>query len=359
MRDRVKHLTRVGGPTNRQARKQRVVQPVVPRSWTPEKTFATYIEGLLRWRALVALTILVSLLGGLVYLKFAPAQFTSTALVLVDERSNAPLQLSRVLDDPTSVSANIESQVEILRSPRTMKLVIEDQKLADDPALQPDALSRAMSQLVHRLTGWMRDAPPVSLPERELVAASQALRKRVDVHRLGTTFLIEVSATMSDPTQAALVANSVVRSYVLDQQRRREDLARQHSELLQARSNELEERVRSAEEAVEQLKYSGSLSGENSAAAQVKLKDLQSLAQTYRVLHDKFLEQSAESWQQQFLSVPDATVASAATPPLEKTSPRALLVLAIAFLIGISLASLLVLVLEGSALGLQRQRRFA
>ena len=326
---------------------------------TPDRTFFAFINCVSRRRAVLVLTTLASIVVAATYLKFATAQYTSTALISIDQKSNAPLRFSTIFSDSAADSANIESQVEVMRSQRAMQLVVEDRKLVDDPALQPSAMSRAIGSISHKAFAWMHSGKPTDLKDRGLLSAAVALQQLVSVRRLGTTFLIEVSVTMPDPGQAAAVTNSVAETYIADQQRRREDLARRQSGLLQERSNELEHHVRDAEDAVEQLKFSGSLNDENSAAAQVKLKDLQSLAQTYRVLHDKFLEQAAASWQQQFLSIPDATIANPAYPPLDKSSPRSLLVAACALLIGISLGSIIILIIDRKKLGLASHQRFS
>ena len=318
----------------------------------PDRTFVAFINCVSRRRIVLVLTTLASILIAATYLKFATAQFTSSALISIDQKSNAPLRFSTTITDAATESANIETQVEIIKSQRTLQLVVGDQKLIDDPALKPAAINRVIASMSRIAGSWMRSGPPIELKSRGLASAGVALQQLVAVRRLGTTYLIEVSATMPDPAQAAAVTNSVAQMYIADQQARREELARRQSQLLQERSDELEHHVREAEEAVEQLKFSGSLNDESSASAQVKLKDLQSLAQTYRVLHDKFLEQSAASWQQQFLSIPDATIANPGYPPLEKSSPRSLLILACAILIGVSLGSMVILIIDRKALGL-------
>jgi succinoglycan biosynthesis transport protein ExoP len=68
--------------------------------------------------------------------------------------------------------------------------------------------------------------------------------------------------------------------------------------------------------------------------AQVSLRDLESNAQTYRALYDNFLQRYMESVQQQSFPVTEARVITAATRPLSKSSPKALLVLGIATVLG-------------------------
>src|SRR5690242_19696667 len=76
--------------------------------------------------------------------------------------------------------------------------------------------------------------------------------------------------------------------------------------------------------------------------AQVSLRDLESNAQTYRALYDNFLQRYMESVQQQSFPITEARVITAATRPSSKSSPKALLVLAIATVLGSAIGFLAV-----------------
>jgi polysaccharide biosynthesis transport protein len=71
--------------------------------------------------------------------------------------------------------------------------------------------------------------------------------------------------------------------------------------------------------------------------AQVTLHSLDSSSQTYRSLYDNFLQHYTESVQQQSFPVTDARLITQATRPLQKSSPKAPLVLALASLGGVML----------------------
>jgi len=68
--------------------------------------------------------------------------------------------------------------------------------------------------------------------------------------------------------------------------------------------------------------------------AQVMLHNLQSNAQTYRAIYDNFLQRYMESVQQQSFPISDSRVITQATPPLGKSSPKTMLVMALAALSG-------------------------
>jgi succinoglycan biosynthesis transport protein ExoP len=84
--------------------------------------------------------------------------------------------------------------------------------------------------------------------------------------------------------------------------------------------------------------------------AQVKLKDLDSNAQTYRTLHDMFVQRYMESLQQQSFPFTEARVITHAVKPLTKNRPNSVLVVAAASVGGLLLAfgaALLIDISEG------------
>jgi polysaccharide biosynthesis transport protein len=74
---------------------------------------------------------------------------------------------------------------------------------------------------------------------------------------------------------------------------------------------------------------------DTSNIAQVKLRDLESSADTYRTLYDSYLQKFQESIQQQSAPVSDTRVITLATPPLFKSSPKTVLFIAAGLLLGL------------------------
>jgi succinoglycan biosynthesis transport protein ExoP len=71
--------------------------------------------------------------------------------------------------------------------------------------------------------------------------------------------------------------------------------------------------------------------------AQITLHDLDSSAQTYRALYDNFLQRYMESVQQQSFPVNESRLVTQATRPLEKSSPRTILIIPLALVAGMML----------------------
>jgi succinoglycan biosynthesis transport protein ExoP len=72
--------------------------------------------------------------------------------------------------------------------------------------------------------------------------------------------------------------------------------------------------------------------------AQITLRELDSTAQSYRAMADNFLQQYMMSVQQQSFPITESRLITQATPPLKKSHPKTLLVLAIAMAGGMILA---------------------
>jgi succinoglycan biosynthesis transport protein ExoP len=85
--------------------------------------------------------------------------------------------------------------------------------------------------------------------------------------------------------------------------------------------------------------------------AQISLKDLDSKAQTFRAIHDTFLQRYMESLQQQSFPYTEARVISHATRPASKSQPNSKLVMALASASGLLLAFGVALLIDISESG--------
>ena len=79
--------------------------------------------------------------------------------------------------------------------------------------------------------------------------------------RAERTYVVDVSVTSQDPDKAARIANAVAQAYLAEQTAVRSDAARQISQSLSARLNELKDRVREAEDRVETYKARNNILG--------------------------------------------------------------------------------------------------
>ena len=288
-----------------------------------------------RWRLILAFAIM-GFIGAGMYLSFAPPQYTSTALLVVDPRVSASFSSQAGVNDASMASARVESQVEIIRSEQITQTVVEKLEL-EEALLRPGFLGRLGQQVAPALeyTGLWHPEPVFV----RSVAASAALAKHLSVRRLGSTYTIEIAATMPSAEQSAIVVNTVAEAYMELQRHLGEDNARRTAQLLQASTNQLRGQARSAEKAVEELKLSGTLNVANPAASKGMLRDLESSAIAYRNLYDRVLERAIETSQQQLVSLPGAQVVSPGRIPYRKSGPNTLLTFAAALVLSLSVGT--------------------
>jgi uncharacterized protein involved in exopolysaccharide biosynthesis len=300
------------------------------------------------WKT-ITYSVLSCLAIALVYLAVTPAQYTATALLLIDARSNViPIQQIRATD-ANAESAHVETQVEVLKSERIARAVIVSEELGKYTEF---ASGRGM--LWHKPSekpvNPEEKTPDQVQAEREVSPnAVKAFHARLTVKRNAPTHIIEISFRHSDPKLAAQIANAVASSYLTEQLRQRDEFIRNTSQWLKQRAVELLGEAHAAE--TELLKFR-STNSPSDAAGRIVLRDLETTAQTYRWFSENFQKRFLEASQGTTFNVADARVVSEAWPPNEKSHPKRLLVLAVALASGVSIGFLIAL-----ALGLRRGDR--
>jgi succinoglycan biosynthesis transport protein ExoP len=205
-----------------------------------------------RGRATILLTTIASLALAVLFVVLSPHEYTAVTQILID-----PTDLRAVGNDTTQANQmsdaalmQVESQVSVLTSDAVLRRVVASQGLTHD------------REFVHpSLLGFLlgRDDPPGGSG----LAALNELKRRVQVKRAERTFVVEVYVTSRDAAKAVRIANAIAQAYLDEQTQERADAARQVSQSLSARLQELKDRVRDAEQKVEAFKANNNLVGAN------------------------------------------------------------------------------------------------
>ncbi len=211
------------------------------------------------WRGKVTIlwTTLLALLAALLIVLFVPHQFKAVTQILID-----PTDLHAVGNDltPTSQMSDIavlqvESQVRVLTSDSVLRRVIKSEDLDHD-----SEFARPPS----RLGTWLRSLGLSGSPNvanDPTLAALITLKRNLQVKRAERTYVVDVSVTSRDAQKSGRIANAIARAYLAEQTDVRSDAARQVSQSLSARLDELQNRVREAEERVEKFKARNNIVG--------------------------------------------------------------------------------------------------
>jgi polysaccharide biosynthesis transport protein len=215
-----------------------------------------------------------SLALGAVYLFTTPASFTSHAMLLIDSSKVRMLQQQELpLGDVPIDTAQVETQVEILKSENIGLSVIKDLKLADDPEFTGPG-----GGLVGRVLGLFGSSDVQSDTEQTRRALATFLGKR-DITRVGRTYVLDIAYTSLNANRSATIANAIADAYIVDQLESKYQATKRASVWLQDRIKELRQQASDADRAVLDYKEKNKIVsvGGNSATGGARLLGEQQL----------------------------------------------------------------------------------
>jgi uncharacterized protein involved in exopolysaccharide biosynthesis len=198
--------------------------------------------------SVVALTMIV--------LYSLPTLYSTSASVMLDPRNNNVADLSSVLSQLPTDPASLQNQVQILTSRDLAEDVIARLKLYDDPefdaSLQPSVAGAAMAALNPR--NWLAPdgAGNDAIAEREKIVNAFLAGLSVDAQGLSTT--LTVRFTSRDPAKAALIANTLVDTYIEGQVEAKREVGEKTTDWLVSRTRELASQLQAQEAAVQRYK---------------------------------------------------------------------------------------------------------
>lgn len=336
--------------------------------------YSDIVQFLKRYWLTIAAGTSLSTVVAVVYLLTAHPIFTARAQILIDPFMPGVTR-ERIGETFISLdSSQIESQIAVLRSEELAAKVVRSLNLVDAPEFQPSEPS-ALSQAIHSV--WLRVRRIVSdsvakaevpltpaaetrrsnsseVDDIDLRIARAILLDNLDVRRVGMSYAIDVSFSSRNPDTAAEVANAIAESYIAEQIATQAQAARQGSDWLRERIDQIKQQMNEANLRVQEFKArrdyrivsrrdrlgdpdDGSSDQAQTARANSEvttLEALESTAQTYRKIYEKFLEAFAEAVQRQSFPVANARIITRATQPLGKSHPKTKLVLALGIVIG-------------------------
>jgi uncharacterized protein involved in exopolysaccharide biosynthesis/Mrp family chromosome partitioning ATPase len=209
-----------------------------------------------RGKATILWTTAAALLLMALFVLLVPHRFTATTEILID-----PTDLHAVGNDLNTANQmtdvavmQVESLVRVLTSDSVLRRVIKAEGLDHDTEFV------GRPSLLHGLMGSIGLGHNTSTPDSAFTALT-ALRRSLQVKRAERTYVVDVSVTSRYPEKAAHIANAIAQAYLTEQTEVRSDAARQISQSLSARLNELKDRVREAEERVEAFKARNNILG--------------------------------------------------------------------------------------------------
>jgi uncharacterized protein involved in exopolysaccharide biosynthesis len=303
-----------------------------------------------------------------------PTYFAKTQILiepkLPQQATNPAGGLAASLD-----TAQVESQIAVLRSEKIAKMVIESVRLIDEPdffilrgvslierieriarllASGPggdDATPRWLSDLLGDGGGDEAGERTLTAFERERIALT-LFDDALDIRRVGVSYAIDIGFRSRNPDLAARIANAVADGYLREQVENKAAAARQSGDWLEERMGEMRRKMNTATQLAQEFRarhdyrirsprarllngqvvYDEAVDSEDDGPT---LEELEVTADTYRKMYESFLLAYTNNLSQQSYPVADARVITAATMPLAPSAPRTKLLVAFGLTAGL------------------------
>jgi uncharacterized protein involved in exopolysaccharide biosynthesis/Mrp family chromosome partitioning ATPase len=219
------------------------------------------------WRRKVAIAMagLICACAAVMIGKSLTPKYAATAQLYVDPRELQLVdrELTPRAQDISGLAMVVESQARLIPSNNVLLQVIRDNKLDKDPEFGGGE-SRGIAASLLGLFGLeIRSASEVKLGE---MAALEALNRHVNVKKTDRTFIVDIEVWSHEPAKAAVLANAISGAYLAESKNSQATAARRATTDLSGRLKELQERLRSAENALSVYKAQNNFVGSQDSA---------------------------------------------------------------------------------------------
>ena len=188
-----------------------------------------------RGKATIFWTIVASLLIAFLLVLIVPHRYTAVTQILIDPTDLRAIgnELAPANQANDANVLQVESQVRVLTSDSVLRRVVKTEGLDKDQEFTRQGIADGADSTT---------------------AALIALKRSIAVKRAERTYVVDITVTTREAAKSASIANAIADAYLEEQTDVRSDAARQVSQSLTARLNELKDRVREAEDRVEAFK---------------------------------------------------------------------------------------------------------
>ncbi|MCJ2012615.1 tyrosine-protein kinase domain-containing protein [Methylobacterium sp. J-076] len=206
----------------------------------------------------LVLWILSCLAVSVAYTASTRPEFVASAQIVLEPRLRLPpgtdAAAAAAAAAPTLDSAQAESQLQVIRSARNLRYVFDTLNLKDDPAFAdkgPGLIGRSVGVVMSLLpVGGQATSSPEEAANRAREMAFQNFADRVQVKRLGQSYVLEVSFRGPTPEMTARLTNSIAAAYIRDQVLVHAVSEQRGTEFLQGRISLIQSEKKAADEAV-------------------------------------------------------------------------------------------------------------
>jgi capsular exopolysaccharide synthesis family protein len=174
----------------------------------PERMHLRQLFGILLQRAKLGLGV-AAIVFILVLAAFAMKTPTYSAWgsLVIDTKGMNLASVDRTQTGLSSDTSAVDTEVEIIRSRAVAERVARKLQLWNDPEFNP--------QMAPGMFGMAPAAKPTANPDKRAIeGATNAVLSRMWVRRSGLTYVVQVGFNSTSPQKAALIANTIMQSYL-------------------------------------------------------------------------------------------------------------------------------------------------
>lgn len=182
--------------------------------------------------------------------------YRATAVVILDTRSGQLLDVNAVVTGLSGDTAEINTEIEVLKGRALLGQVVDRLSLVDDPefnaALVADSWTQQLKDRLRTALPGVAPRPPRAEGwERE--ATISALQSRLTVQAVPSSFVFRITVDSGDPQKAAFLANAITQAYIDGQVTQKAAAVDAATAALSSRVGELEAALAQSEARLNEL----------------------------------------------------------------------------------------------------------
>jgi uncharacterized protein involved in exopolysaccharide biosynthesis/Mrp family chromosome partitioning ATPase len=221
----------------------------------------------LLWRRKVAIAMagLICACAAVAIGKSLTPKYAATTQLYVDPRELQLVdhELTPRAQDISGLSMVVESQARLITSNSVLLKVIQDTLLDQDPEFGGGESRSLMASLLGLFGLEPHSAGDAKLAQ---TATLDALNRHINVKKTDRTFNVDIEVWSYDAAKAAMLANAIANAYLAESRTSQASSARRATTELSSHLNELQERLRTAENALATYKAQNNFVGTQDAA---------------------------------------------------------------------------------------------
>src|ERR1035437_10548332 len=192
-------------------------EPVAPEIISGAESLQVFVSLVRRQFPVIVFVTLLAIALGVIYLITARPTFTGEAQLMIDANKVQIFQQQAILGNIPIDTAQVESQIEVLKSENVASAVVKNLHLTEDPEFVGSGGGLMGTLFGFVLSPFGSDQDQASSEFELNRRAIEAFQDRLSVKRVGLSYVIQIGFRSYDPEHAAPIANAVADAYIVDQ----------------------------------------------------------------------------------------------------------------------------------------------